>query len=78
MNEYLFKQYYEFIELMGVSRPRQKTKTHARVDSYWTENTDFLFKRKSLGTNAAADAVNDFQKYPTTSLHHLTKIKNSG
>lgn len=57
---YLFEQYYEFIELMGVWRPRLRKQRHmlVRVDRYWKHRI-FLFKRKSVGTTAAADAVND-------------------
>lgn len=57
---YLFEQYYDFIELMGVWRPRLRKQRHmlVRVDRYQKQSI-FLLNRKSVGTTAAVDAVND-------------------
>lgn len=59
MEEYLFKQYYEFIEHWEFRDPGLAKQKHVSVDSYWKHRL-FLFKRKSSGTTAVTDAVNEF------------------
>lgn len=57
MDDYLLKQYYEFIEQWEFGDPGLAKERHM-LRQMATKNTDFLFERKGLGTTVVTDRAN--------------------